>query len=110
VNNYIWASGFKYIKPVEKFVLTTIAIALGQRYGEELPSMAIAHLPYVAETCNLPDDQFARTMEQLMRRGLIRNAPDHSIELCTFIDPNEWNQRRDRSAEELPTNGKGKKD
>lgn len=107
--NMTWASGFRHIQPVEKFVLITLGNALGDRErGEEPPTMSLDHLPAYAGECNLPLDKFERIIEQLMKRGLIRLAPGRAIQLCTFVNPLEWNQRKEKP-KDIPGNGTGKK-
>lgn len=89
--NIAWAYTFKLISPLEKFLLVTLA--------GELPLLAVAELSRIAETCNLAfDSKFERLIESLVRRGLIRTAPGPAIELCTWVDPTEWNLKEEAIA------------
>lgn len=105
--NIAWAYRFKYLPPVEKFILVTLAAVIGDRGETGLPLLAVSELPRVAESCNLPLDKFESTLEQVIRRGLVRVAPGPSVELCTFVDPTEWNQKKEK-AEEVVSNGRKK--
>ena len=99
--NLAWAYAFRHIQPVEKFVLVTLA--------GNLPLLAVAELPKIAEACNLPaDSKFERIIESLVRRGLVRTAPGPSIELCTWVNPAEWNLKQETLAEagKAATNGR----
>lgn len=90
--NLAWAYAFRHISPAEKFVLVTLA--------GELPLLAVAELSRIAEACNLAfDSKFERIIEQLVRRGLVRTAPGPSIELCTWIEPSEWNLKEEAIAQ-----------
>jgi hypothetical protein len=99
--NKLWASRFKHLPPLEKFVLETL--------GDELPSItaptiSLANLPAIAELCNMPIDKFEKVMESLTKRGLVRVGPGPLIELCTFADPDEWN-RKERVSETVAAAG-----
>lgn len=92
LKNLLWAYAFRHIQPVEKFVLVTLA--------GNLPLLAVAELPKIAEACNIPfDAKFERIIETLLRRGLVRTAPGPSIELCTWVEPAEWNLKTETLAE-----------
>lgn len=105
--NQAWAYRFRYIQPLEKFVLVTLGDEIGARGETGLPLMYLTELPRVAEICNLVYDKFEQLVEQLLKRGLVRTAPGGSIELCTFIDPDEWNQKKAK-AEAAASNGRKK--
>jgi len=102
--NQAWAYRFRHIQPLEKFVLVTIGDEIGHIGETGLPLMLVSELPRIAEICNLAYDKFEHLVEQLLRRGLIRTAPSASIELCTFIDPYEWNEKKAKA--EAVSNGR----
>lgn len=86
--NVAWAYAFKHLQPLEKFVLVTLA--------DELPLLAVSELSRIAEACNLLfDSKFERLIQSLVTRGLVRTAPGPAIELCTWIEPTEWNLKEE---------------
>jgi hypothetical protein len=105
--NQAWAYRFRHIQPLEKFVLVTLGDEIGAVGETGLPLMAVSELQRIAAICNLVYDKFEQLVEQLLRRGLIRTAPGAAIELCTFINPDEWNQKKEKAAEGMAaTNGR----
>ena len=93
VETWCWALEFDHIQPVEKFVLLMLS--------DNARLTPVSDLPDIAKTCNLPADKMEAIVEQLMRRGLIRTAPGPAIELCTWVNPDEWNLKTEAVATAL---------